>query len=76
MQTQELEQHMEDILKIFPGQLVLTPKQVSKMRNISTQTLRREREAGIGIGYKVRNNQYEYPVREVAKWLCSTIKTY
>jgi len=72
----EIRKHIEDINIFFPKQLTLSPKQLAELRGTSIQTLRRERQRGVGIAFKERNNQVEYPVREIAKWLCSTVQTF
>lgn len=72
---QDIENHIADILKIFPNQLVLSPKQLAILRNTSTLTLSRERLKGIGIPYIDKNGKPTYPVRAIATWLNGTIQT-
>lgn len=73
---EEIQKHMQDIICLFPKQLTLSPKQLAELRGTSIQTLRRERQRGVGVAFKERNNQVEYPVRDVAKWLCATVQTF
>jgi hypothetical protein len=70
-----IENHIADILKIFPNQLVLSPKQLGMLRNKSEITLRRERKNAVGVAFIDRNGQIEYPIRAFAEWLNSTTKT-
>ena len=72
---ENIESHIADILKIFPNQLVLSPKQLAKLRNKSELTLSRERKNSVGVAYIEANGQFEYPIREIAKWLNATTKT-
>lgn len=70
-----IQNHINDILTLYPGQLVLSPMQFAKLRNKSIHTLRRERKKSVGAEYKVSNKQIEYPVRAVAIWLNSITQT-
>lgn len=57
------------------NQMVVTPKELSMIISKSEITLYRERKKGIGIPFIQRNGKIVYPIREVAIWLNSTIKT-
>lgn len=64
-----IEDHINDIGKIFPGRLVLAKKELAQLRNVSESTLNREKANGNGIPYKVQNGRIMYPVRSIAEWL-------
>lgn len=71
----DIENYIADILKIFPNQLILSPKQFAQLRNKSVLTLFRERKKGIGPEYKDDNGQIGYPIRKISEWMVSTTKT-
>jgi len=70
-----IERHMDDISKIYPDKLLLNKEELARVRNISQSTLNREKQRGTGVPYKKEGGRILYPVREVAKWLCTTTQT-
>ena len=70
-----IQNHINDIQALYPGLLVLSPKQFAKMRNKSVLTLSRERHKCVGPEYKNNNGKIEYPIRAISEWLQNTVKT-
>ena len=70
-----IEKTISDIQVLYPGLLVLSPRQLSKMRGKAPISLYRERLNGVGPAYKVSNKQIIYPVRAVAIWLNNITQT-
>lgn len=70
-----VEKNIADIQKIFPNQLTLSQQQFAQLRKKSVLTLSREREDCRGPEYKGDTKNIEYPVRKIAEWLATTIKT-
>lgn len=63
-----IEDHINDIGKIFPGRLMLSKKELAQLRNVSESTLNREKANGSGVAYKEQNGRIMYPVRSIAEW--------
>ena len=72
---EEINQNIQDINKLHPCKLLLTKKELATLRNVSVSTINREKAEGAGVVYKENRGQIMYPVREIAIWLCNTIKT-
>ena len=70
-----LKTHIKDILEIFPGQLLVSKKQLAQLRTISESTLNREKVKNKGIAFTKEGGQIFYYVRDLAEWLCDTVKT-
>ena len=74
--TDIISQYLTDIYRIFPGRLTLSPKELGQLRKKSIQTLRRERERGVGVEFIEGNGRIEYPIRSIAEWLAGqSVKT-
>jgi len=67
--------YIEDILKIYPGRILLTKAELARIRNVSESTLNRELRDGRGVTYKKEGGRVLYAIRDIAKWLTRTVKT-
>jgi hypothetical protein len=68
-----IEKHMFDLKKLFPIQLLISKKQLSKLRKNSESTVNREKGNGTGIPYKKEGEgMVMYPLRDIAAWMADT----
>jgi len=71
-----IEQHMIDLRKLYPKQLLISKKQLTFLRESSESTINREKANGEGIPYKQEGTgMVMYPLREIAAWLAGTVYT-
>ena len=79
MKSNSIEKIIEDINQIDDGkyknQIVLNQLQVSKIIGVSSSTLEKWRNEGIGIEWKKVGGRILYPKISIAQWLLQTIKT-
>lgn len=79
MQINSIEKVIADINQIdngkYKNQIVLNQSQVSNIIGVSSSTLEKWRNEGIGIEWKKVGGRVLYPKISIAEWLLQTIKT-
>lgn len=79
MQINSIEKIIADINQIDNGKyknlIVLNQSQVSNIIGVSSSTLEKWRNEGIGIEWKKVGGRVLYPKLSIAQWLLQTIKT-
>lgn len=79
MQINSIEKIIADINQIDNGKyknlIVLNQSQVSNIIGVSSSTLEKWRNEGIGIEWKKVGGRVLYPKISIAQWLLQTIKT-
>ena len=79
MQINSIEKVIADINQIDNGEyknkIVLNQSQVSNIIGVSSSTLEKWRNEGIGIEWKKVGGRVLYPKISIAQWLLQTIKT-
>lgn len=79
MQINSIEKVIADINQIdngkYKNKIVLNQSQVSNIIGVSSSTLEKWRNEGIGIEWKKVGGRVLYPKISIAQWLLQTIKT-